>query len=125
MVWTALVLLRLSKSDFHCTVKMCSQKQLRMKICRKGHKHTEKVHKNQSNKVKRGHFYSSAFKNQNFAQVVDNFAQTCVCVSAAFRNSGASTPSLVWWYQPWVCSNYWASLTFFCLYLSSPPFYRM
>ena len=27
------------------------------------------------------------FKNQSFAKVVENFAQTCICVSAAFRNS--------------------------------------
>ena len=57
-------------------------------MCQKGHKHTEKAPENQSNKIKRGHFYSSAFKIQNFAQFVENVAQTCVCVSATFRNSG-------------------------------------
>ena len=32
------------------------------------------------------------FKSQNFAQVVDNFAQTCICVSATFRNSACHIP---------------------------------
>ena len=57
-----------------------------MKICRKGQK-TQKKCVNQSNQVKSGNSYSFVFKSQNFAKVVENFAQTCVCVSAAFRNS--------------------------------------
>ena len=32
-------------------------------------------------------FYSFAFQIQNFAQFVENFAKTCICVSATFRNS--------------------------------------
>ena len=39
------------------------------------------------NQIERGNFYNFAFKSQNFAQVVENFAQAWVGVSAAFRHS--------------------------------------
>ena len=45
------------------------------------------MRQNKSNQVQIGNFYSFTFKSQNFAQVVEHFAQTFVCVSAAFRNS--------------------------------------
>ena len=35
----------------------------------------------------KGNFYSFVFKSQSYAQVVEIFVQTCVCVSATFRNS--------------------------------------
>ena len=33
-------------------------------------------------------FTSLVFKSLNFAQILENFAQMCVCPSAAFRSSG-------------------------------------
>ena len=75
---------RLSKINFHCADRKSSPKKLRMKMCRKGNKTKKKCIKI----IKKGYFYSFAFKSKNFAKVVGNFAQTCVCVSAAFRNSG-------------------------------------
>ena len=53
-----------------------------------------------------GNFVSSAFKSQNFAQVVDNFAQTCVCVSATFRNSVGRVTTEDGWKS-------WATIPFF------------
>ena len=38
-------------------------------------------------------FYIFAFKSQMYAQVVENFVQTCVWVSATFRNSAYTLQS--------------------------------
>ena len=53
-------------------------------MCRKGLK-TQKMCLKV--RLKEVIFYSFAFKSQKFAQVVEHFAQTCVCMSAVFRNS--------------------------------------
>ena len=55
-------------------------------MCRRVHK-TQKICVKISKPVKRGNLYSFAFRSQNFAEVVENFAQMCVCVSATFRKS--------------------------------------
>ena len=70
---------RLSKIDFQCADKMSGQNNLRMKICRKGHKPQKKCIKISKIRIKEViFFYSFAFKIQNFAQVVNNFASSCL-----------------------------------------------
>ena len=75
---------RLSKSDFHCAVKMSRQKKIVHANVLERPRNTNKMLENQLNQVKIGNFYSFAFKSQNFAQVVEKFVQTCVCVSSVF-----------------------------------------
>ena len=76
-------------SHFHCAGKMSSQKNCTKKCAQKAIKHRKSALKS----IKSS-FYSFAFKNQNFTQIVEIFAQTGVCVSTTFRNSGSALCSV-------------------------------
>ena len=61
-----------------------------MKICKKLHKTQKKCALINKITLKEVIFDIFLFKSQNFAQVVESFVQTYVCVSVAFRNSDIS-----------------------------------